>query len=252
MGQKVNPHVIRLGTVHTWSSRWFDERQYKETALEDFHLRKQLMTRLRPAGISKVQVGDYVNRTNIGGIVTISTLENVRVRFPITETEYLRFAKRSRTDTVNKKFADLPVQLILSDGTLYPETGKIDLANRQVDPETGSLLVQALFNNRTGILRPGQYVKVRFQTDIYENAVLVPQQAVNQLQSIYQVFILNDSNKLSPRVVTAGARIGGNWVITEGLKTGEKVAVIGSASINIKNPVRPVMMNWNYDSTSRN
>jgi membrane fusion protein (multidrug efflux system) len=89
-------------------------------------------------------------------------------------------------------------------------------------------------------------------TDEYKDAILLPQQAVNQLQSIYQVFVVNDSSKLTPRVVKTGARVGSNWIITEGLKAGEKVAVIGNASINMKNPVKPVNMNWNYDSTIRN
>jgi membrane fusion protein (multidrug efflux system) len=95
-------------------------------------------------------------------------------------------------------------------------------------------------------------VKVRFKTDEYKDAIIVPQQAVNQLQSVYQVFVLGDSSKLQPRIVQTGARVGSNWIITSGLKPGEKVAVIGNAGINPKNPVKPVAMNWNYDSTSRN
>jgi membrane fusion protein (multidrug efflux system) len=203
-------------------------------------------------GISNVLVGDYVNRGGIGKpLNTISTIGTVRVRFPISETEYLRFARRMRSDQDQvKTIQHVPVELILGDGTIFPETGKIDLANRQVDPETGSLIVQALFENKTGLLRPGQYVKVRFKTDEFKDAVLVPQQAVNQMQSIYQVFVLTDSLKLAPRVVQTGARTGSNWIIASGLKPGEKVAVVGNAAINPRNAVKPVNMNWNYDSTS--
>jgi len=138
----------------------------------------------------------------------------------------------------------------LGDGTEFNETGRIDLANREIDPQTGSLLIQAIFSNKQNVLRPGQYVKVRFQTDLYNDAVLVPQQAVSQLQSIYQVFVLNDSSKVTPRIVKVGSRVGSNWIIQEGIKPGEKLAIIGSAAINPKIPVKPVMMNWNYDSTS--
>ena len=110
--------------------------------------------------------------------------------------------------------------------------------------------MQAIFANKQNILRPGQYVKVRFQTDIYQDAILVPQQAVMQLQNIYQVYILNDSSKVNPRIVKVGARVGSNWIIQDGLKAGEKVAIIGSAAVNPRVPVKPVSMNWNYDSTS--
>jgi membrane fusion protein, multidrug efflux system len=84
------------------------------------------------------------------------------------------------------------------------------------------------------------------------DVALVPQQAVNQLQNIYQVFLLGDSDKLKPLVVKVGERVGSNWIISEGLKPGDKVAVIGSAAINPNLPVKPVSMNWNYDSTSKN
>ena len=151
-----------------------------------------------------------------------------------------------------QKALEIPVQLILGDGSTYPKYGKIDLINRQVDPQTGSLLMQALFKNKQNLIRPGEYVKVRFQTDEYKDAVMVPQQAVNQLQSIYQVYVVNDSSKVVPRVVQAGARVGSNWIITSGLKAGEKVAVIGNAVVNPKNPIKQNPMNWNYDSTIRN
>ena len=204
-------------------------------------------------GISKVLVGDYVSRMPLsGGINTISALGGVRVRFTISENEYLTFIQRIRKDPSSNNFGSLPVDLILGDGTVYSEKGKIDLTNRQIDPSTGSLLVQAVFDNSRKLLRPGQYVKVRFQTDTYKDAVLVPQQAVNQLQNIYQVFLLNDSNKVVPTVVKVGIRVGSNWVITQGLEPGRKVIVVGSAAITPNMPVNPIMMNWNYDSTIKN
>jgi membrane fusion protein, multidrug efflux system len=205
-------------------------------------------------GISKVLVGDFVNQGNLGeAINTISAVGEVRVRFPITEAEFLRFRKRATGAGDTKvDWATLPIELLLSDNSVFYETGRMDLANRQIDPATGSLLLQAVFENKEGLLRPGQYVKVRFKTDEFKDAIMVPQAAVNQIQNVYQVFVVGDSAKLAPRIVTTGARVGRNWIITSGLKPGEKVAVIGSASINPKNAVKPVMMNWNYDSTSRN
>jgi len=199
-------------------------------------------------GISKVQVGDYVNRSGFSAINTISSLGDVRVRFPISENEYMMFFNKSKQNEAQA--GARPVQLELGDGSLYAEPGRIDLANRAVDPQTGSLIVQAVFPNKSGLIRPGQYVKVRFLTDYHKDAVLVPQQAVNQLQSIFQIFVLGDSSKLSPRVVKVGQRVGSNWIITEGLKAGEKVAIIGSAAINPARPVKPMPMPWNYDSTT--
>jgi membrane fusion protein (multidrug efflux system) len=202
-------------------------------------------------GISSAMVGDYVSQVAVSEpLNTVSALGDVRVRFPISESEYLRFARRIMADKdKTKKVDENPVELILGDGSIYSEKGKIDLANRQVDPTTGSLLLQAVFKNEMNLLRPGQYVKVRFKTDEYKDAILLPQQAVSQLQGIYQVFVINDSSKLVPRVVKPGARVGSNWIVSEGLKAGEKVAVIGNASIDMKNAVKPMTMNWNYDST---
>jgi len=205
-------------------------------------------------GISSALVGDYVNQGGIGkSLNTVSSLGDIRVRFPISESEYLRFAKRIRSDKEQiKKVVEIPIELILGDGTTYSEKGRIDLANRQADPQTGSLLMQAIFANKQNLIRPGQYVKVRFKTDEYKDAVMVPQQAVTQLQSIYQVYVVNDSSKVIPRVVRAGARVGSNWIITDGLKAGEKVAVIGNAVVNPKNPIKQNPMSWNYDSTIHN
>lgn len=205
-------------------------------------------------GLSKFMVGDFINSGAMGEpLNTVSAIGEMRVRFPISEADYLRFVKRSREEGKNPQIvaATVPVSLVLGDNTIFDETGRIDLANRQIDPTTGSLTLQAVFKNENRILRPGQYVKVRFKTDEFKDAIMVPQSAVNQLQSIYQVFIVNDSSKLVPRVVVPGARVGSNWIISSGVKKGERVAVIGNATINPKNPVNPVVANWNYDSTSR-
>ena len=204
-------------------------------------------------GLSKVLVGDFVSQGALGEpLNTVSAIGEMRVRFPVSETEYLRFAKRGRDiGTGHAKLTEVPVELVLGDNSIFNEMGKIDLANRQIDPETGSLTLQAIFQNKERLLRPGLYVKVRFMSDEYKDAIMVPQNAVNQLQGVYQVFTIGDSSKLKPRVVVPGARVGSNWIIKEGLAEGEKVAVIGNANINPKNPVKPIPFTWNYDSTSR-
>jgi membrane fusion protein, multidrug efflux system len=201
-------------------------------------------------GVSKVQVGDYV-RKSIGpeaAINTISTLGAMRVRFSITENDYLKFSQKLDKE----KLRNLEVQFILNDGSVFPEKGKLDFANREIDPTTGSLLVQAVVENKSRLLRPGQYLKVRFKSDEISNAVLVPQQAINQMQSMYMAYVVNDSSKINPRPVKTGIRAGSNWVVTEGIKPGEKVALVGNALIKPNMTIKPVMNKYSYDSTLGN
>jgi membrane fusion protein (multidrug efflux system) len=197
-------------------------------------------------GISKVQVGDYIKNIGQPPLNTISAVGAMRVRFSITENDYLKYSQEISKEELKK----LEVQFLLNDGTVFPETGKLDFANREVDPATGSLMVQAIVENKSHLLRPGQYVKVRFKTTEIPNAVLVPQQAINQMQSIYMAFVVNDSNKISPRPVTTGARVGSDWVITSGLKPGEKVALVGNMIIKPGMTIKPSMNRNSIDSTS--
>jgi membrane fusion protein (multidrug efflux system) len=204
-------------------------------------------------GISKVQVGDYISKVSLeNGINAISSLGEVRVRFPISENDFLKFAREYRKDPKSNNFTEVPVDLILGDGTVFGEKGRLQLTNRQIDPTTGSILVQAIFKNGLGILRPGQYVKVRFQTAEYKDVIVIPQQSVNQLQNIYQVYLLTDSNKLKPTLIKVGSRVGSNWIVNEGLKEDDKLVIVGSTFINPNMVVKPVILKWNYDSTSKN
>jgi len=201
-------------------------------------------------GVSKVQPGDYVSRSGLKNVInTISSTGAMRVRFSISENEYLALKKKAEATGATTK--DFVVEMVLGDGSVFPETGKIDFADRSIDPETGSLLVQAVFQNSGGLLKPGQYAKVRFITDKLENAVIVPQQAINQLQNIYQVYVVAN-NQVTPRPVEVGMRVGSNWVITKGLNAGEKVAMIGNAIVKPGMKVKPVDFSWNYDSTLAN
>jgi membrane fusion protein (multidrug efflux system) len=201
-------------------------------------------------GISKLQVGDHASKLNLGEPLNmVSSVDKIRVRFSISEDEYLEYARRSKDHKGFMVSDKLPIVLILSDGTIYDQTGSINFTNRQIDPSTGSLLVQALFSNPKQLLRPGQFVKVRIQKDIYPDAVVVPQQAINQLQSKYQVFVVDDSSRIQPKLVVVGQRIGSNWIVTEGLKPGEQVAIVGSMMLKPAMQVRSKKLSWNSDST---
>lgn len=198
-------------------------------------------------GISKVQVGDFVSKNALqSAINTVSYTGAIRVRFAITENDYLTF-KQKVTD---EKIKNIDMQLLLGNGTIFPETAKFDFANRAIDPSTGSLIVQGTVPNKSNLLRPGQYVKVRIKSGEITNAVLVPQQAINQMQNIYTAMIVDDSSKINMRPVTVGARVGSNWVIKEGLKAGEKVALIGNSFIKTGMPVKANMQPYSYDSTT--
>jgi len=201
-------------------------------------------------GISKLQVGDHVSGFNLGEPLNIvSSVDEIRVRFSISEDEYLEYARRSKDKKGFMVTDKIPMTLILSDGSFFDQTGLINLTNRQIDPATGSFLVQAVFPNPKGLLRPGQFVRVRLQKDLYPDAIVVPQQAINQIQSKYQVFVVDDSSKLQPKLVTVGDRVGSNWIVNEGLKAGEQVAIIGSITLRPAMQVRSKKLSWNSDST---
>jgi len=187
-------------------------------------------------GASTVQPGDYVKSIGLQVLNTISAVGEMRVRFAITENDYLKYSQSMSKEALR----NLEVTFVLNDGSVFPETGRLDFANREIDPATGSLLVQALVDNKSHLLRPGQYVKVRFKSSEMQDAILVPQQAINQMQNVYMAYVVNDSNKINPRPVTTGPRVGSDWVITSGLKAGDRVALVGNAVVKPGMVIKPV------------
>ena len=201
-------------------------------------------------GISNVRVGDYVSRA--GGtsvLTTISSIRGVRIRFQISEREYLRIAQLTKEELSSAK---KNVQLILADGSLYSEKGEVNFADRQIDPKTGTLTIEATFPNPKGLLRPGLFVKTRILLSTYPNAVMVPQRSVLQLQNMAQVFTVSDSSTLKVNIVETGPRVGDAWIITKGLKAGDKVAVVGTASLAPNSKIEPIEMKWPDDAQKSN
>ncbi len=197
-------------------------------------------------GISNVRVGDYASRAGSTSVLTtISSIRGVRVRFQISEREYLRIAAMTQEEL---SLAKKNVQLILADGSIYPQTGEVNFADREIDPKTGTLTIEAIFPNPKGLLRPGLFVKTRVLLSTVANAVLVPQRAVFQLQSLAQVFTVTDSSTLKVTIVETGVKIGDAWIIKKGLKAGEKVAVIGTASLTPNSKIEVVEMKWPDDA----
>jgi membrane fusion protein (multidrug efflux system) len=201
-------------------------------------------------GISNLRVGDYASRAGASSVLTtISSISGVRVRFQISEREYLRIAAMTQEEL---SLARKNVQLILADGSLYPEKGEVNFADREIDPKTGTLTIESVFPNPKGLLRPGLFVKTRVLLSTIPNAVLVPQRAVFQLQSLAQVFTVTDSSTLKVTVIETGAKIGDAWIISKGLKVGDKVAVIGIASLTPNSKIEAVEMKWPDDAQKNN
>jgi membrane fusion protein, multidrug efflux system len=170
------------------------------------------------AGIAKVGIGDLITPTTV--MATVSAVNPVYIDFSIAEQDYLRFA-RDKTG----RGGDL--QLILGDGTPYPQRGHTLLVNREIDSRTGTIQIRAEFPNPTNVLRPGQYARIRSKTEVRKNALLVPQRAIAELQGIYQVGVVDSENKVTIRAVKTGPQFGDMWVIESGLQLGDKVVVDG-------------------------
>jgi membrane fusion protein (multidrug efflux system) len=178
------------------------------------------------AGIAQAQVGDLVSASS-GSLTTVSTLDPIRDYFTVSEQEYL--ALQNRFSGSEKDHWKL--QLILSDGTTYPQEGEFYFADRQVNPNTGAIQLAALFPNPGNVLRPGQYGKVRAVTRVQQSALLIPQAAVNEQQGGYQITVVDKGNRVSTRTVQVGERTGTMWVVREGLKPGERVVTEGQQNV---------------------
>jgi membrane fusion protein, multidrug efflux system len=176
-------------------------------------------------GTTQTKVGSLVSR-GVTLLNIVSQLNPILFRCAIAEAEYLRLARRSaQNPKAPQKQAN--VELILSDGTVFSHKGRLDAIERAVDPTTGTLTGQFSFPNPDRLLRPGQYGKARFVTDVKEGAVVVPQLAVQEIQGLYSVMVVKPDATVEQRMVKAGERVGNLWVIDSGLKPGEKVIVEG-------------------------
>jgi membrane fusion protein (multidrug efflux system) len=187
------------------------------------------------AGIAVAQVGDLVGESTV--LTTVSQVDPIKVSVPISEQDYLKFASRLSVPPPADREGRL--ELVLSDGSVYPERGTVSVANREVDVKTGTLMVVALFPNPRNLLRPGQYAKVRATTDTHKDAMLVPERAVQDLQGTRQVAVVGADNKVSMRAVQTGPSMGNLIVINAGLKPGERVVVEGVQKVRDGVTVNP-------------
>ncbi|HEX2833104.1 MAG TPA: efflux RND transporter periplasmic adaptor subunit [Thermoanaerobaculia bacterium] len=174
------------------------------------------------AGIAQAQVGNLVNPQTV--LTTVSKVDPIRVTFPMSEQEYIHFQS-------DPAMHNAELQLVLSDGSVYPHKGRITVAGRDVNVKTGTINVVGLFQNPNNLLRPGQFAKIRAVTEVRRQAVLIPQRAVNELQGVYQVAVVGADNKANVRPVKLGARVGPNWIVEEGIAPGERVIIEGFSRV---------------------
>lgn len=183
------------------------------------------------AGRAKAQIGDLVGTPQSSELTTVSTIDPVKVYFSISEQEYLQFMREGTPGEQRERRRQQNLELLLADGSLYSHKGTFAFADRQVDVRTGTITVAALFPNPGGLLRPGQFAKIRAVTKQKEGALLVPQRAVTELQGSYQVAVVSPDNKVSIRPVKVGSRVDALWVVEEGLKPGEHVVAEGTQKV---------------------
>jgi len=184
-------------------------------------------------GDTLVPVGGLVTANAAQPLTTIVPLDPIWVRFKVTESQYLSFKK-------NPTLLQSPLTLILADNSEFPQRGRIQNTLNQVDPKTGTLELQASFPNPQHTLLPGQFGKVRVETDLRRNVVLVPQRAIQQLQSEQTVLVVGSGNIVELRPIVTAERVGESWIVPQGLKPGDRIIVEGQLKVRPGGRVKPV------------
>ncbi len=182
------------------------------------------------AGSAIAQVGDLVDPSK--KLTTISVIDPIKVIFPLSENEYIWYQKMHLTNKDGAPVSTGPeIDIILSDGSVYPQKGAFSFADRQIDPGTGTISVQIKAPNPDGFLRPGQYAKVRAQVGTFNDALVIPRRAIIETQGTTQIAVVTQDNKVEMRDIKVGYIFGNNRIVTDGLKEGESIIVEGFLKI---------------------
>jgi len=193
-------------------------------------------------GKTEVYPGTLVGRGQSTLLTNISQVGTIHVRFTIPERDYLFYARRREERIAAGTRQDLPFDLVLADGSVHPQKGRLVFVDRNVDPQTGTILLEAAFPNPGSIVRPGQYARVRAAVDLKKGAILVPQRAVAEMQGLYTVAVVGADSAIDIRPVQPAQRIGTLWVIDSGLKAGENVVVEGLQKVRAGSKVKAEMV----------
>src|SRR5216684_4326700 len=191
------------------------------------------------AGIAQVQIGNLIGPSSV--LTSVSQVDPIKAYFTVSEQEFTNFHRRFPTEqSLEQERKRIPLQLLLGDGSVYEHPGTIYFADREVNPATGAIRIAGVFPNPNNLLRPGGYGRVRASARTENGALLIPQRAVIELQGSHQVAVVGNDNKVSIRPVTVGERVGNLWIVTEGLKPGERVIVEGLMKVRDGAPVKAV------------
>jgi membrane fusion protein (multidrug efflux system) len=182
-------------------------------------------------GKTEVYAGTLVGRGTSTLLTHISRIDPIHVRVTIPERDYLTMARKKAARAPADEAPKVPFDLVLADGTIDAGTGHLVFIDRTVDPRTGTILLEVAFPNPSGIVRPGQYARLRAQVEMKAGAILVPQGAVKELQGVYSVMVAAQDGTVEQRVVQTGQRVGPLWVIDSGLAAGEHIVVEGLQKI---------------------
>ena len=179
------------------------------------------------AAIATAQIGDLVGPSTL--LTTVSQVDPIKAYFPLSEQDYLRMAGLINTRRAKASMSGgASLTLVLADGSVYPRTGTFLAADREIDAKTGTIRISAAFPNPDRTLRPGQFGRVRAETSARTEALLVPQRAVSELQGSFQVHVVGPDDKVRTKTVKVGERVGGRWIVDEGLEPGARVVVEGA------------------------
>lgn len=200
-------------------------------------------------GRTRAKVGDYVGQSPNPVILNVvSLIDTVLVDFFLTEIQYLYINREARENESSQISENEPgsgktkisLELILADGSFHNHKGKVKFIDRNIDPMTGAILIQASFPNSGDFLRPGQFAKIRISYKVKGGGILIPQRCVSELQGQYSVFVVDSENKIERREVKADNKVGDMWLISEGLVSGEKIVYEGLQKVRPGNQVKPV------------
>lgn len=192
-------------------------------------------------GISAARVGDFVGRPPNAIILnTISRVDSIHVRFSISELEYLNLVRQLEENEGKTKVRAKEIEMVLADGSIYPQLGVISFAQRQIDPATGTLQFEASFPNKERILRPGQFAKIRIVIDERQEATVVPSRSIFEIQGQKFIYVIDENNKVVMRVVTTGPEYNNNVVIESGVNPNETVIYEGLLKVKPDMVVSPI------------
>ena len=206
-------------------------------------------------GKTLAREGEFVGKDPNPVILnTVSKINMVRVQFFLSENEYLRAAKtyvKKHNKRIERNNIDIEVELILSDGSLFNHKGIIDFIDRNVDSSTGTILLQATFPNPNGLIRPGQFARVKVKVMDVKDALIVPQKCLTELQGQYSVLVVNAEDKVETVQVKIGEKVPGFTIIKEGLKSGDKVILEGLQKARPGMEVIPIVTEFDNKSTNK-